>query len=63
MTGHIAGIPIEETLPWLAPVSGFGLLGIAVMLRDEAERVRRSLGRRPRALLRRHSAGTGKAGR
>ena len=42
MIAHIAGAPIEESLPWLVPVGSFGLVGIAALLRDGAERAGRT---------------------
>jgi len=43
--GHIAGIPVEETLLGLAPVGAVGIGAAWFAVRGRAERVRRFLSR------------------
>jgi len=31
---HVAGLPVEELLPWVVPLGGFGLAGAAAWGRD-----------------------------
>jgi hypothetical protein len=38
---HVAGVPVEELLPWLVPLSGFGLAGAAAWSRDHLRVPRR----------------------
>lgn len=41
MVAHVAGVPIEESLPWLMPVAGFGISGLIAALRRGLARGRR----------------------
>jgi hypothetical protein len=43
MFAHIAGIPVEESLPWLVPISGLGVAGIIAWARAKARSVRQRL--------------------
>jgi hypothetical protein len=43
--GHIAGIPVEETLLGLAPVGAVGVGGAWFAVRGRAERMRRFVSR------------------
>jgi hypothetical protein len=33
MLAHIVGVPVEESLPWLAPVGGLSVAGALVLVR------------------------------
>lgn len=33
MLAHIVGVPVEESLPWLAPVGGLSLAGALALAR------------------------------
>jgi hypothetical protein len=33
MFAHIAGVPVEESLPWLVPLGGFGCAGLLAFAR------------------------------
>jgi hypothetical protein len=33
MLAHIVGVPVEESLPWIAPVGGLGAVGALVVVR------------------------------
>jgi hypothetical protein len=33
MLAHIVGVPVEESLPWLAPVGGLSVAGVLVLAR------------------------------
>jgi hypothetical protein len=46
--GHIAGIPVEETLLGLAPVGAVGIGAVIYAVRGRAGRLRRRLRRRTR---------------
>ena len=46
--GHIAGIPVEETLLGLAPVGAIGVGAAIYAVRGRAERLRRFVSRRGR---------------
>jgi hypothetical protein len=41
---HIAGVPVEEMLPWAVPLGGFGIAGIAAWGRGWARGARRRAG-------------------
>jgi hypothetical protein len=41
MLAHIAGIPVEESLPWLVPIGGLGLAAAAAWGRGQARSIRR----------------------
>jgi hypothetical protein len=43
--GHIAGIPVEETLLGLVPVGAVGVGAIVYAVRGRADRVRRLVAR------------------
>ncbi|MGV1047231.1 MAG: hypothetical protein ACOYD4_01725 [Solirubrobacterales bacterium] len=51
LIAHVAGIPVEEALPFLVPVFGLGLTGIVAMTRDR-------LRRKPRHLVRGREQGS-----
>lgn len=51
--GHIAGIPVEETLLSLAPVGAVGLGAIAYAARGHARRIRQRGAAPVKRLLRR----------
>lgn len=38
---HVAGVPVEELLPWVIPVGAFGLAGAAAWSRDHLRLPRR----------------------
>jgi hypothetical protein len=40
---HVAGIPVEELLPWVIPIGGFGLAGAAAWGRDHLRISRRRI--------------------
>lgn len=33
MLAHIVGLPLEESLPWLAPAGGLSLAGVVALAR------------------------------
>ena len=33
MLAHIVGVPVEESLPWIAPVGGLSVAGVLVLAR------------------------------
>lgn len=41
MLAHIAGIPVEESLPWLVPIGGLGLAGAVAWGRGQVRSIRR----------------------
>jgi hypothetical protein len=43
--GHIAGVPVEETLLGLAPVGAVGIGAMVYAVRGRAGRLRRFVGR------------------
>jgi hypothetical protein len=46
--GHIAGIPVEETLLGLAPVGAVGVGAVIYAVRGRLERLRQLIARRRR---------------
>jgi len=43
---HVAGVPVEELLPWVVPLGGFGLVSAAAWGRDLLRVPRRRTPRR-----------------
>jgi hypothetical protein len=46
MVAHIAGVPVEESLPWLLPLGSLGVAGAAAWGRIQVRTIRRRIGRR-----------------
>jgi len=46
MLAHLAGIPVEESLPWLVPVGGFTSAALAAFVRSHLPRRMRGAGRK-----------------
>lgn len=46
MLAHVAGIPVEESLPWLVPVGGFTSAALVTFVRSHLPRRSRGATRR-----------------
>jgi len=46
MLAHVAGIPVEESLPWLVPVGGFTSAALLAFVRSHLPRRSRREGRK-----------------